>query len=157
MTSDVPDQVLDYLRQQKTLTLASNGDDGPWAATLTFVNDGPDIYVWTKPSSITATHVRDQPTVAFAIDDYTDDWRQARGIQGRGECAAVTGEEIATAAELFGEKFPDLRPGATSAVIFLRISPRTLEFIDNTSGVDESDEFGADYRRQSLMAPPLED
>lgn len=143
--------VLDYLASKNTLTLATSGSDGPWAATLTYVNDDADVFVWTRPSSSTAHHIEENPTVAFAIDEYTEDWRETKGVQARGPCSVVMGEDIGRVADLFGRKFPDLRPGATSAVVFYRISPTTLEYIDNSRGVDESGDFGAEYRRQSVI------
>ena len=152
--AEVPQEVLDYLGSQKTLTLATSGLDGPWAATLTYVNDGPDIFIWTKPHSNTARHIDQNPSAAFAIDEYSEDWRQTKGIQARGRCSPVTGEGMARAADLFGQKYPQLRPGSTSAVIFFRIEPDVLEFIDNTRGVEEADEFGADFRRQSILDMP---
>jgi uncharacterized protein YhbP (UPF0306 family) len=154
MAADVPQEVIDYMASQKTLTLATTGLDGPWAATLTYVNDGPEIYIWTKPNSNTARHIDQNPAAAFAIDDYSEDWRQTKGIQGRGRCSPVTGEGLARAADLFGQKYPQLRPGSTSAVVFFRIQPDVLEFIDNSRGVEEADEFGADFRRQSILDMP---
>jgi uncharacterized protein YhbP (UPF0306 family) len=154
MAADVPQEVIDYMASQKTLTLATTGLDGPWAATLTYVHDGPEIYIWTKPNSNTARHIDQNPAAAFAIDDYSEDWRQTKGIQGRGRCSPVTGEGLARAADLFGQKYPQLRPGSTSAVVFFRIQPDVLEFIDNSRGVEEADEFGADFRRQSILDMP---
>ena len=157
MPKQVAQEVLDFLAEQKTLTLATSGDDGPWAATLTYVSDGSDLYVWTKPSSNTARHIDNDSTAAFAIDRYSDDWRQTKGIQGRGTCLVVQGEEIAEAADLFGRKYPELRPGSTSAVVFFRIEPAELEYIDNSSGVEEGGDFGAEYRRQSAFDIPAID
>jgi uncharacterized protein YhbP (UPF0306 family) len=154
MAERIPQEVLDYLGDHKTLTLATSGDDGPWAATLTYVNDGPDIYVWLRPGSTTVRHIEHNPTAAFTIDEYSEDWRQTKGIQGRGDCIVLKGQWIARAADLFGEKYPQLRPGATSGVIFFRIEPEALEFIDNARGVEEGGAFGADYRRQSVLDMP---
>jgi uncharacterized protein len=154
MTAQVPQEVVDYMASQKTLTLATQGLDGPWAATLTYVNDGPEIFIWTKPHSNTARHIDQNPSAAFAIDEYAEDWRQTKGIQGRGKCSPVTGEGLARAADLFGQKYPQLRPGSTSAVVFFRIEPEVLEFINNTRGVEEADEFGADFRRESILDMP---
>jgi hypothetical protein len=154
MADNVAPEVLDYLAGQKSLTLATSGDDGPWAATLTYVNDGPKLYIWTRPGSNTARHIDANPVAAFAIDEYAEDWRQTKGIQGRGACSVVEGEEIARAADLFGQKYPQLRPGSTSAVIFFRIEPDSLEYIDNSRGAEEGDEFGAEFRRQSAFDLP---
>jgi uncharacterized protein len=157
VTEQIPTDVLDYLSSQKSLTLATHGSDGPWAATLTFVNDGSLIYIWTKPGSNTARHIDEEPVAAFAIDEYAEDWRQTKGVQGRGGCRVVQGEEIARAADLFGQKYPQLRPGATSAVVFFRIDPDALEYIDNSRGIAEEGDFGADYRRQSVLDMPVID
>jgi uncharacterized protein len=142
---------LDYIGSKNTLTLATSGSDGPWAATLTYVNDDADVFVWTRPNSSSARHIDENPTVAFTIDEYTPDWRDTKGIQARGQCSVVQGEDVAKVADLFGRKFPELRPGATSAVVFYRISPTSLEYIDNSKGVDDPGDFGAEYRRQSVI------
>jgi uncharacterized protein YhbP (UPF0306 family) len=157
MAENVPPEVLDYLGARKTLTLATSGSDGPWAATLTYVNDGPDIFIWTRPNSNSARHIDENPVAAFAIDQYSEDWRETKGVQGRGRCSPVEGEGIARAADLFGQKYPQLRPGSTSAVVFFRIEPDSLEFIDNSRGGQEGDDFGAEYRRQSVLDMPAVD
>jgi hypothetical protein len=69
----------------------------------------------------------------------------------------VEGEGIAKAADLFGQKYPHLRPGSTSAVVFYRIDPGDLEFIDNSAGIEEGGDFGAEYRRQSAFDIPAID
>ena len=61
MAHQVPPEVLDYLGSQQTLTLATSGSDGPWAATLTYVNDGPVVYFWTRPGSNTLALERRVP------------------------------------------------------------------------------------------------
>jgi hypothetical protein len=38
--------------------------------------------------------------------------------------------------------------------VFFRLEPDTLEFIDNSAGVEESGDFGAEYRRQSVLDMP---
>jgi uncharacterized protein YhbP (UPF0306 family) len=157
MPEQVPQEVLDYLDAQKTLTLATCGNDGPWAATLTYVHDGPAIYFWTRPGSNSVRHLDENPQAAFTIDEYSEDWRETKGIQGRGRCSVVQGEGIARAADLFGQKYPQLRPGSTSAVVFFRLEPENLEFIDNARGAGEGDDFGAEYRRQSVLDMPALD
>ena len=149
--TEVPDYVVDYLNQQRTLTLATaSPGGGPHAATLVYVNEGPLLYVWVHQSAVTASHIDSNPEVAFAIDEYSDDWRQTKGVQGSGRSEPVTdGEELAKVADLFGTRFPDLRPGATSAVTFFRITPSELQFIDNTRGEGEPE--ADEYRRESIL------
>lgn len=149
---DVPPHVVDYLSGQNTLTLATASPGGvPRASTFLYVNDGPNLFFWTKPHTTTARHLEQNPVVSFAIDDYADDLRQTKGVQGSGECSVIlSGEQIARVADLFGQKFPDLSPGATMSISFFRITPTEIEFIDNTgqgSGTS-GDTFGAEFHRE---------
>ena len=147
---DVPDHLVDFLKDRKILTLATAGQGGaPHATTLVYVNDGPVLYVWLRASAATASQLEENTQVGFTIDEYADDWRQTKGVQGTGECTTVSGEELAKVADLFGQKFPDLRPGATSTVSFYRVTPGELHFIDNTRGSDDPDPD--EYRRESVL------
>ena len=153
----VPQHVLDYLNAQNTLTLAAASPDGiPRATTLVYVNDATTLYVWTRSQAKTAQLVDQNPLVGFAIDEYHEDPRQTKGIQGSGTCEVVlSGEEIAKAAMLFGDKFPTLSPGSsTSGLSFFRISPFELQFIDNSSGrkAGSPEEFGTDYHKELVFS-----
>jgi uncharacterized protein YhbP (UPF0306 family) len=149
---DVPAHVVEYLSAQNTLTLATASPNGvPHASTFLYVNDGPTLYFWTRPGTITARHLEQNPVVSFAVDEYAQDLRQTRGVQGSGECAVVlNGETIAKVADLFGQKFPELSPGATMSISFFRIVPTELQFIDNTEtgGRSQDGTFGADFSRE---------
>lgn len=147
---NVPDEVVEFLDRGRVLTLATAGSGGPpHATTLVYVNDGAAIYIWLRSSSDTTGKLRDNPEVGFAIAEYADDWRQTKGLQGTGTAAAVSGDELGTAGDLFGRRFPDLRPGATSAATFFRIVPTELNYIDNTRG--EGDPEPDEYRRESVL------
>ena len=59
---DVPPHVVDYLREQNTLTLATASPGGvPRASTYLYVNDGPNLFFWTKPHTTTARHLEQNP------------------------------------------------------------------------------------------------
>ena len=90
--------------------------------------------------------------VAFAIDEYSDDLREARGLHGRGECRVITGEEIARVADRFGQKFPQLARGQTMSIAFFSITPSELVFVDNRDSARAApdDEFGADFHTKKL-------
>ena len=154
---DVPPHVVEFLRGQNTLTLATASAGGiPRASTYLYVNDGPNLYFWTKPHTTTARHLEQNPVVSFAVDDYSDDLRHTKGVQGSGECSVLlSGEQIARVADLFGQKFPDLSPGATMSISFFRITPTEIEFIDNTeAGAETSGDTFRDLVAQSLGTTP---
>jgi nitroimidazol reductase NimA-like FMN-containing flavoprotein (pyridoxamine 5'-phosphate oxidase superfamily) len=145
---DVPKHVLDYLDAEKALTLATASPAGvPRATTLTYVNDGVALYIWTQPDATTARHIEENPVVSFAIDEYVDDWRQTKGIQGSGEAQVVLNpSEVKRALELFRSKFPDVGETSAPNISFFRITPRELRFIDNApSGGEEAQAVGLHY------------
>ncbi len=148
----VPEQVLDYLAEQGTLTLATASAAGiPRATTYLYVNDGQVLYFWARRSTVSSRHIEQNSVVSFAIDEYAEDLNKTRGVQGMGECSVVLdGETIARVADLFGRKFPSLSPGNTMSISFFRIAPTELQFIDNASAevTTVKGEFGADFHRE---------
>lgn len=149
----VPENVVAYLEQQHTLTLATASPGGhPRAATFLYVSEGPTLYFWSRANTETARHLRQNPVVSFAIGTYAEDLNETRGVQGMGECSVLlSGEEIARVADLFGQKFPSLAPGSTMSISFFRIAPTELQFIDNSSARSSGDStgtFGADFHRE---------
>jgi uncharacterized protein YhbP (UPF0306 family) len=152
---ELPPHVLEYLEQQATITLATASPSGvPRAATLLYVNKGPVLYMWIRPKTTTARHVEQNPLVSFAISDYAQDWRETKGIQGNGECSVVLGgEEIAHAALLFGQKFPNVSAGSsTMGIFFLKLSATQLQFIDNSKvGEQSAEDFGVEYHSDEVL------
>ena len=133
---DVPPHVLDYLQEHSTVTLATASPAAvPRATTLLYVNDGVILYVWTRPDTTTARQIEQNDIVGLAIDEYTDDWRQTKGIQAMGKAEVVVSpDEVERVTRLFDEKFPELKGTLTSNISFFRITPTELEFIDNSGG-----------------------
>ena len=152
---ELPPHVLEYLGEKATVTLATATPSGlPRAATLLYVNKGPLLYMWVRPGSTTARHVEQNPLVSFAIDEYSEDWRQTKGVQGNGECGVVlNGEEIARAAFLFGQKFPNVSSGSsTVGIYFLKVTATQLRFIDNSqAGEQPPEQFGVDYHSDEVF------
>jgi nitroimidazol reductase NimA-like FMN-containing flavoprotein (pyridoxamine 5'-phosphate oxidase superfamily)/quercetin dioxygenase-like cupin family protein len=152
---DVPSHVLDYLREQATLTLATSSATGsPHATTLTYVNDGPVVYVWTRPETGTATNMEQNPIAAFAIDEYTPDWRDTKGIQATAQAQVVLNpDEVSRARELFEEKYPALAGTLGMNVSFFRLTPTQLQFIDNTAaGGKPAGHGGVDFHRDVVYS-----
>jgi general stress protein 26 len=145
---EVPPHVLDYLGEHQTLTLATASPAAvPHATTLVYVNDGVVLYVWTRPDTTTARHVEQNPIVSFAIDEYSPDWRQTKGIQGQGDAKALLdSSEIERVSGLLEQKFPSLAGALGPHLSFLRISPTQVQFIDNTAAADGQKETVAFHR-----------
>jgi uncharacterized protein YhbP (UPF0306 family) len=150
----VPQHVLDYLAEHRKLTLATASSTGvPHAASFLFVNQGPQLYFWTRPEATTAKQIAQNPVVAFTVDDYEEDWSKTKGVQGTGECRVLlNASEIIDAVRAFGEKFPNQQSsGATTNLSFFRITPTQIQFI---GGGDRSSdtEFGLDFKREVVYS-----
>lgn len=142
---DVPPRVLDFLREQSTVTLATSSPTGvPRATMLHYVNDGLTLYVWMRSESWTARQINQNPLVSFAIS--ADD----AGLQGSGEARPVlSSDEMERAIELFGDKFPAALGTSTMNIAFFRISPTDVKLVDEAyaGGRGETQMFaGAEYR-----------
>jgi uncharacterized protein YhbP (UPF0306 family) len=152
---EVPSHVLEYLRNQATLTLATSSSSGvPRATTLSYVSDGPLVYVWTRPDTLTARHMDQNPVVAFAIADNTADFSQTRGVQASGDAQVVLNPtEVERAKKLFEEKYPALAGKLQSNISFFRLSPTELQFIDNTAiKGDERRGGGVEFHRDLVYS-----
>jgi uncharacterized protein YhbP (UPF0306 family) len=151
----VPGPVLEYLRRQPTLTIATASSTGvPRASTLTYASDDVVLYVWTHPGSTTARHIDENPVVSFAIGEYAQDWRAAQGIQGTGEATKVEGaDEIERVAGLFRDKFPSVAGERSGDVSFFRIAPTELQFIGGEAGDGgEPQQLGIEYPRDVVYS-----
>jgi nitroimidazol reductase NimA-like FMN-containing flavoprotein (pyridoxamine 5'-phosphate oxidase superfamily) len=156
LMTELPQEVLAYLGEEKTVTLATASPDGdPHASTFMYANDGLAIYFWARPTSRTARQLQANPRVSFTIDEYVPDWNKAKGVQGSGECVMVSaGDEVAKAVGLFAEKFPSPTSGAsTTNIAFFRINPGELQFINNAGAhiAIGDDEFGMNFHREKVL------
>jgi CRP-like cAMP-binding protein len=151
MPTEVPSDVFEFLRSHNTLTLATASLSGlPHAATMVYVSEGIVLYFATRPDTTTARHVEQNPTISFTIDEYTTDWNRAKGIQGSGEAQVLlSSAEISRVVGLFQQKFPAIGDARTSNVSLFRISPSSLQFINNekTDNVAVGTSLGTSWHR----------
>ena len=139
-------KVLDYLSHHSTMTVATAGDNQPWATTVFYANDDFSLYFLSNPG--TSRHGRNltaNPRLSISItEDYPlkklDDWRHIKGIQLEGTASLLaTEEEINRAVETYVSKYPFVAPYLKSitafpgVVSFLEKASRSLKFIPDFS------------------------
>jgi CRP-like cAMP-binding protein len=154
-TSEAPPQVLEYLRSQNALTLATATSSGlPHAATMVYVADGITLYFCTRPDTTTARNIAENPTVAFTIDEYSPDWSKTKGIQGGGECQVLLNPaDIKRVVGLFKQRFSFLSEATTANVSFYRIAAAELHYIDNEqAGAGRPQSLAMEYRRSLVYS-----
>jgi uncharacterized protein YhbP (UPF0306 family) len=143
-TPEVPARVVEFLRENMTMTLATATPTGvPRATTLHYASDDLDLYVWMRSQAWAAQQIEQNPLVSFAIN------REGAGLQGSGQARVLlSGEEVARAVELFSEKFPMALGSSTMNISFFRIVPTDVKLVDEryAGGRGETQMFGgAEY------------
>ena len=145
-------EVVAYLAERYSLTLATNGPDGPWAAGLYFASDGLTLYFLSDPASRHGRDIAANPRVAAAIHEDYKDWREIRGVQLEGTAEPVAGAaDLARAWEVYLAKFPFVRQfrvgdalqimGRAIRSRFYRIVPSRVFYLDNRKGFSHRDEL----------------
>jgi uncharacterized protein YhbP (UPF0306 family) len=144
-------QALGYLKTHNTLTLATVGPEGPWAAALFYVNDAFSLYWLSDPRARHSQNIARHPRVAVTINEDYRDWRLIQGLQMEG-----TAEEVGTIGEaagpmrLYAAKYtflenwqnpPAALAGALRAARVYRFVPVRVLFIDNTKAFGHREEI----------------
>jgi uncharacterized protein YhbP (UPF0306 family) len=147
------------LEAHTTATLATVGEDGPWAATVFFASD-PTLNLYFVSDRQTR-HGRDiavHPRVAVAINADCRAWAEIRGLQITGRVEMLDGARRAAGFEHYLAKFHDLRAlleapmGVDEETIakrfrmadLYRVRPDWIRLIDNSRG------FG--YREEIVLS-----
>lgn len=147
--------ILAYMENHNTLSLATEKDGVPHAATVFYVNIGLEIYFLSSPSSRHGEHLAHNPRVSATIDEDYSDWLSIKGIQIEGGVTGAGGiMENGRIARVFVKKFPDVKDflfspqklgeliaSKVSGVNFYKLTPERIFFIDNEKGFGKRDEL----------------
>lgn len=144
-------QALDYLATHHTLTVATAGPDGPWAAALFYANDAFVLYWLSDPGSRHSLNIAHNPRVAITIHEDYRDWRMIQGLQMEGTAERLGAPGSAEGPmRIYAAKYPFLRdwrnpPPALAAALdsarVYRFTPSRVLLIDNTRGFGHRDEI----------------
>jgi general stress protein 26 len=130
--------ILDLLRRHKSMTIATLRPDGfPQATTVTYANEGFDLFFCCDTASQKAKNIRKCDKVSAAIDRDPRDWNSTRGLSLGGHAQVLKGKrEREHALALLAKKFPEMgevtpdEPG----LAFVRVRPSVMSLIDYTQG-----------------------
>ena len=147
--------IIAYMEIHNTLSLATQKDGAPHAATVFYVNTGFEIYFLSSPSTRHGEHLAHNPRVSATIDEDYSNWLLIKGIQLEGVVTGVGGiMENGRIAQAFVKKFPDVKDflfspqklgeliaSKVSGVIFYKLTPERIFFIDNEKGFGKREEL----------------
>ena len=143
--ADLCAAVRSHLRERRSLTLATWGPEGPWAAAVYFAADGLSLYFLSDPASRHCRDLTADPRVAATVHEDVPSWQDIRGVQLSGQAEAVSTEaEAARGWDSYLAKFPfvsglrtadgfEIMGRAVTARLY-RITPDHLFFLDNRAG-----------------------
>ena len=131
-------------------TLATAGEEGPWAAAVFYAHEGCALYFLSAPASRHCRNIAQNPRVSATIQEDYADWREIKGVQLEGLASRLSGDEEKRARGLYAAKFPLLgnlahAPGAIvkalAKVGWYKIAVGRAYFIDNSVAFGHRDEI----------------
>ncbi len=145
----IRDRLLAFLREHKVLTLAVIDAGGhPHAAALFYVvDDELCFYVVTDPATRHGEAMLANHSVAGTVQLDRQEWHEIQGVQFRGRCRQLTGDERTRAWELYVARFPFLLQGnvtltgALAKTAMWCVEPEWMRLIDNRLGFGHKEEW----------------
>ncbi|ESQ07933.1 MAG: pyridoxamine 5'-phosphate oxidase [Thiohalocapsa sp. PB-PSB1] len=144
------------LDAQNTLTLATSGDDGPWAAAVFFASDASlNLYFVSDARTRHGRNLAGSGRAAVAVHADCDHWGDIRGVQMEGTVTILEGDHRAAALDAYLDKFPQIRrlyeqPTSDNErtiaerlriASLYRLAPEQVRMIDNSRGFGFKEEF----------------
>jgi len=147
--------VLQYLENHNTVSLATQKEGLPHAASVFYVNIGFDLYFLSSPSSRHAQNFIHNPNVSATINEDYANWLLIKGIQLEGRVESLGGIlKNRGTAKAYVEKFPNVAdfifsPKKLGQVVaqkvakveFYKLMPLKIYFINNELGFGHRDEL----------------
>jgi len=122
------------------MSIATDGPEGLWAATVFYVNDRFALYFLSLSNTRHARNIESNHRVAATISDDAETWPEVGGIQLEGPIARIDqSEERRRVLALFAKRYPfvdclwwtDSPPDPSAERHIYRIEPTSVLFVDH--------------------------
>ncbi len=147
--------ILQYMETHHTLSLATEKDGIPHAATVFFINIGFDLYFFSSSTSRHGDNFSQNPVVSATINEDYSEWRDIKGIQMEGVVENIGGIlKNPRISKEYVKKFPGVADFLLSpkklgeaiakkvvGVDFYRLKPSKVCFLNNELGFGHRDEL----------------
>ena len=147
--------ILKYMEEHNTISLATERDGMPHAATVFYVNIGFNLYFLSSPSSRHGENFSHNPRVSGTINEDYSNWLTIKGIQLEGVVENIGGIlKNRDISKQYIRKFPNVadfllspqKLGISVArkvakVKFYKLTPHKIHFINNELGFGHRDEL----------------
>ncbi|WP_457090130.1 pyridoxamine 5'-phosphate oxidase family protein [Microvirga sp. P5_D2] len=150
MDARLRDEILSILDRASDMTLATIRQDGyPQATTVSYANDGLDIYFGCSEDSQKARNISRNGKVSLTINLPYANWGEIRGISAGGHADRLTDpSEIERAGQLLLRKYPqgiaEYASGPGVGVAFFKVVPTVISVLDYRKGFGHRDLVGCE-------------
>ena len=137
-------EILSILDDASDMTIATVREDGyPQATTVSYVNNGLNIYFGCAANSQKAKNIDRDSKVSLTVDLPYTSWNDIRGLSIGGRAERITNpQEVAQASQLMFEKFPQIAryaPAELEDIVLFRVTPEVISVLDYRKGFGHSD------------------
>jgi Pyridoxamine 5'-phosphate oxidase len=140
MDARLREEILSILDGANDMTIATVRADGyPQATTVSYANDGLDIYFGCAEDSQKARNISRNGKVSLTVNLPYANWGEIRAISAGGHADRLTDpREIERAGHLLLRKFPqgiaEYASGALMGVAFFKVVPKVFSILDYRKG-----------------------
>ncbi|WP_457089875.1 pyridoxamine 5'-phosphate oxidase family protein [Microvirga sp. P5_D2] len=145
MDSGIREEILSILDRANDMTIATIRQDGyPQATTVSYANEGLDIYFGCSEDSQKSRNISRNGKVSLTINLPYANWGEIRGVSIGGHANRLTDpDEIEQAGRLLLQKFPqgiaEYASGALMGVAFFKVVPKVVSVLDYRKGFGHTD------------------
>lgn len=139
MDEEIRARIESILTRGKDLTIATLRDDGyPQATTVSYVNDGLNLYFVCESTAQKARNIDKDNRVSLTVDLHYNDWGEIEGLSMAAVAQRVTDpDELARARTLLYRKYPqiaDYEPLDLQTIAVIRVTPKIVSVLDYSKG-----------------------
>jgi len=137
-------EILSILDDANDMTIATVREDGyPQATTVSYVNDGLNIYFGCAANSQKARNLARNSKVSLTVNLPYTSWNDIRGLSIGGRAERVTDpQEVDQATQLMFERFPQIAryaPAELEDIVLFRVTLEVVSVLDYRKGFGRSD------------------
>jgi general stress protein 26 len=141
MDAAMHSRIVGLMKRHNVMTIATVRKDGyPQATTVTYVNDGLNIYFGCDKTAQKVKNIKRCGKVSLTIDRDYRNWNQIKGLSMAADAEVLTDrDEIRHAAALLAKKFPQWGQVPPADVSFVKVVPKVISVLDYTRGFGHTD------------------
>ena len=144
MAPGLKQEILSILDDASDMTIATVREDGyPQAITVSYVNNGLNIYFGCAANSQKAKNIARDSKVSLTVNLPYTSWNDIRGLSIGGRAERITNpQEVAQASQLMFERFPQIAryaPAELEDIVLFHVTPEVISVLDYRKGFGHSD------------------